>query len=59
MAEILVGGRLQPPPPPMFRKQNWGMLSLTGGTYRNILLISKDVLWFTPYMTVDNHYTYS
>ena len=39
-----------------FRGKNWGMLSLTGGTY-SLCLYSKAVLWFTPYMTMDIHFS--
>ena len=54
MAEIVGGRKVQSP---LLEKLNWGMLSWTSGTYRNSLLISKDVLWFPPYMTIDIYYS--
>ena len=42
---------------PLRKSLNYGMLLLTGGTYRNSLLISKDVFCFAHCTTIEIRFT--
>ena len=42
---------------PLRKSLNYRMLLLTGGTYRNSMLISKAVFYFAHYITIEIRFT--